>query len=180
MKALLIIDMQNDFSEKGTLPVSGFSELIQPINKRIDFYNSNGHIVIATKDWHPKNHISFKEWGVHCVIGSKGAELDKGLYTEKIDYTLTKGSDLNIDSYSIFKDNANNLLQEIVEVLEKHNIVELEMVGVAGEICVKDTAIDAKELGYDVVVNKTLVRYIDVKNEVSVLNEYSKKGINTL
>ncbi|NQZ29563.1 MAG: isochorismatase family protein [Mycoplasmatales bacterium] len=187
-KCLMIVDMQNDFSEDGTLPVSGFSEIIQGINKKIEEYKNKDQLVILTQDWHPENHISFigstwdqslqtELWPKHCVQGSFGAMVDKRIQLNKIDYIVYKGDDLMIDSYSVFQDANKNWNDEIKRILKKEGVGELEIVGVAGEFCVKYTAIDAVDLGYKVYANQQLTRYIDPSKKENVLKEFDKKQI---
>ncbi len=179
MKALIIVDMQNDFSEDGPMAIKGFSDIIKGINSKIKEYSKKG-MVIATRDWHPRGHMSFKEWPEHCIENTEGAQLHKKLKVKKIDHILNKGTDIDVDSYSIFKDNEGNLLNEISNILRNHNIIGVEIVGVAGEICVKQTAIDAKELGYEVIVNEELVKYLKNENIPAVRNTYNNLDIEVV
>ncbi|CAM9140134.1 isochorismatase family protein [Mycoplasma todarodis] len=187
-KCLLIVDMQNDFSEEGALPVAGFSELIQGINKKIEEYKNKEQLVVLTKDWHPENHISFvgstwdqslqtELWPKHCVQDSFGAMVDKRIQLNKVDYIVHKGDDQMIDSYSVFQDANKNWNDEIKRILKREQVEELEIVGVAGEFCVKYTAIDAIELGYKVFANQQLTKYIDQSKKEAILKEFDEKQI---
>ncbi len=187
-KCLLIVDMQNDFSEEGALPVSGFSELIKGINKKIEEYKNEENLVILTKDWHPDNHISFvgstwdqslqtELWPKHCVQDTFGAMVDKRIQMNKVDYVVNKGDDQMIDSYSVFQDANKNWNDEIKRILKRENVDELEIVGVAGEFCVKYSAVDAVELGYKVFANQELTKYIDQSKKEAILKEYDEKEI---
>ncbi len=187
-KCLLIVDMQNDFSEAGALPVAGFSEIIPGINKRIEEYVKEDQLIVATKDWHPENHISFEcstwdqslqrdLWPKHCVKDTFGSMLDKRIQQNKIKHFVTKGDDLMIDSYSVFKDANGNWNDEIQRILNRCNIEELEIVGVAGEFCVRYTAIDAVELGFKVFANQELTRYIQKEEKESTLEFFKANNI---
>ena len=121
MNALILIDIQNDFLPGGSLEVQKGDEIIDNVNSIMDNYN----IVVATKDWHPKNHISFASnhknknvgqiikinnldqmlWPDHCIKDSKGSEFPKKLNSHKIHKIFYKGVDSDIDSYSGFYDN---------------------------------------------------------------------------
>ena len=98
MKALLIIDMQNDFMAGGAFAVSTGDTLIPLINElMLDF-----SLVVASQDTHPADHMSFAIWPVHCVKNTQGWQLTASLKQEKIDAVFLKGEDKNIDSYSAF------------------------------------------------------------------------------
>lgn len=158
MKALIVVDLQNDFIEGGSLAVKGAYQLISIINELMDQYEC----VIATKDWHPKNHISFASrfhkkcgdeiefqgqkqtlWPDHCVEGTMGAEFPPTFHSEKIEKVILKGTQKDIDSYSGFFDNANQRETELREYLVKRGIDEIDIVGLALDYCVKYTALDA-------------------------------------
>ncbi|TCG11666.1 isochorismatase family protein [Mycoplasma todarodis] len=187
-KCLLIVGMQNDFSENGALPVPGFSDIIQGINKKIENYISGDQIIMAAKDWHPKNHISFKDstwdqslqgslWPKHCIKNTHGAQLDNRLQLNKVGYEVTRGDDLMIGTYSVFKDANGNWNEDVKKIFEKEEIKEIEIVGVAGEYCIKHTSFDAAELGYEVFANQELIKYIDEANIEPTLNAFKEKLI---
>ena len=168
MKALLIVDMQNDFMPGGALGVPGADQLVPLINvlmKQFDY-------VIATQDWHPKDHMSFtinqggaKEgevietagiqqvlWPVHCVQNSSGAEVVTGLDVSKIDHVIRKGTDRWIDSYSTFFDNAHRKKTSLADYLFSKGVDTIYLVGVATDYCVYYSALDALDLGFKVFV----------------------------
>ena len=155
MKVLLIVDVQNDFCPGGSLAVTDGNTIIPTINKLIhsDAYD----LVVASKDWHPEGHCSFGEWPIHCVQNSSGAALHSDLETTAIDKIIEKGGNPNIDSYSAFFDNAKIESTGLHEFLEaqaeslgiKISDIEIHVVGLALDYCVKFSALDAKQLGYN-------------------------------
>ncbi|WP_434341811.1 isochorismatase family protein [Mycoplasma putrefaciens] len=150
-KALIIVDYQYDFAcSNGSLYVKGAEELSNKIFELSKKRKQQGWIVVATKDWHPKNHCSFNQWPSHCVQNTKGSEL----YFDStyVDLIIQKGHDKNTESYSGFFDNKGRS-NHLNEYLKQNNVTELEIVGVVTEICVKATYDDAVKLGYNAYVN---------------------------
>lgn len=163
MKALLLIDLQNDFMPKGSLPVSDGYAAVEAANYAQKFFRT----VIATKDWHPEKHLSFAVqhegkqpfdiielaglkqtlWPVHCVQNTFGAAFSKGLDQSQIQHVVTKGQDLTVDSYSAFFDNAHRHATGLGNYLKLRAIDELYLLGVATEYCVKYSALDSIHLG---------------------------------
>jgi nicotinamidase/pyrazinamidase len=188
--ALLIIDIQNDFMPTGTLPVPNSDKLVNKINKFVEENSFNK--VIATIDWHPKNHISFAEthyknpfttiktkygnqvlWPRHCVQNTKGATHPKD-FRVKIDKYIFKGQNVDIDSYSGFFDNFKIEKTELDNYLKFENIEKLFICGVATEYCVYNTVIDAYDLGYNITVLKDLCKGVkkeDVKQALSKIKD---------
>ncbi|MEH0157653.1 bifunctional nicotinamidase/pyrazinamidase [Limibacter armeniacum] len=165
MKALVIVDIQNDFVTGGALEVPGGESIVPTVNNLQKQFD----LVVATQDWHPEDHGSFAEnhegkeigevtelnglqqilWPVHCVQGSEGAALFSGLATEKIKEIFVKGTDVGIDSYSGFFDNGHKKATGLGEYLKGQGVTEVYVVGLAADYCVKFTALDAKKLGFD-------------------------------
>lgn len=165
-KALLIVDVQNDFCKGGSLEVPEANNIIKYINKLI---NSNEYNeIIATQDFHPSTHKSFAAnhtnkkvgeitnlngvsqilWPNHCVQGTFGADFHKSLEVQKITQIVQKGKNENIDSYSGFYDNNHQAATGLKAYLQSKNIKELEIVGLALDYCVKFTALDAVKEGF--------------------------------
>ncbi|HSX12075.1 MAG TPA: bifunctional nicotinamidase/pyrazinamidase [Rhabdochlamydiaceae bacterium] len=194
MKALLIVDMQNDFMPGGALPVPHGNALIPIINRLIPHFSH----VIATQDWHPKDHVSFASnhpgkkpgdlievkgikqilWPVHCVRNTKGAELVAGLKKESIASIFYKGSDKWVDSYSAFFDNARLRATGLEEYLKTRGINELYIAGVATDYCVLYSVLDALELGFKISVIQNACRGIDLKphDEERALQKMEENG----
>lgn len=161
MKALFIVDLQNDFCPKGALPTPKGDIIIPVINKLMDKFD----FVLASKDWHPENTVHFNKWPKHCIQNSYGAEFPKGLNSEKIHKIFLKGTGNKDDGYSAFE--ATN--ENIAEYLIKNNIDELYVTGLTAEYCVKQTVLDSIKNGFKTFVIKDAVEGIyqhenDVEN----------------
>lgn len=165
MKALLLVDLQNDFLPGGALPVLHGDEII-PIIQEIIHYPFD--LIVATKDWHPSNHGSFANnhvdkkigehinlvgidqvlWPAHCVQGTWGSEFAPGWESTEIDRVFYKGTDPNIDSYSIFYDNSERRTTGLENYLREKSIKEVYVAGLATDYCVKYSVLDAIRLGF--------------------------------
>ena len=193
-KALIIVDVQNDFCPGGALAVPDADLVIPVINKVHKFF----HIVIATKDWHPQNHISFASnhpgkkpgdiiqlhgisqilWPDHCVQNSRGSELVSSLNIKEDDPIIYKGTDPQVDSYSTFLDNDKKSKTELDSYLREKEVDEIYLAGLATDYCVKFSAIDGLSLGYKVKVIKDAVRGVNLAPDDSekALQEIESKG----
>ncbi|MDQ0567668.1 isochorismatase family protein [Mycoplasma yeatsii] len=150
-KGLIIVDYQYDFAcPNGSLYVKGAEELSSKITELSKELKQKGWHIIASKDWHPKDHYSFSQWPIHCVENTKGSEFY--FDSSYVDLIIKKGNKKDIESYSGFFDEKGNS-NGLDEYLKKHNITELEIVGVVTEICVKATYDDAIKLGYNAHIN---------------------------
>jgi nicotinamidase/pyrazinamidase len=174
-KTLIIVDLQNDFIVGGALAVPHGEEVTSIANK----LQSHFDLVIATQDWHPKNHMSFRTlWPIHCVQHSKGAELVADLHKEKINKIIYKGTNIEIDSYSAFYDNEHQQKTEMDDYLKSKNIKEIYILGLATDYCVKYSVLDAISLGYKVYVIEDACRGININpNDIqNALDEMKKAG----
>ncbi|NHO33576.1 isochorismatase family protein [Acetobacter fallax] len=151
--ALLIVDVQNDFLPGGALAVPEGDEVIPVINQltRLPF-----GVIVATQDWHPSDHISFEKqggpWPRHCVAGTQGADLAALLDAEPVGVILRKGRSSEIDSYSAFSDNNGIAATGLAGLLAGAGVTRVFVAGLALDICVAATAIDAKKSGFDTLV----------------------------
>jgi nicotinamidase/pyrazinamidase len=163
MKALIIVDLQNDFLPGGALPVPHGDEVIPVANE----LQRHFELVLATKDWHPPDHGSFAAnhrgqkpgdriildgieqilWPVHCVQNTLGAEFAPTFDTSRIAYVFHKGIERNIDSYSTFFDNAHRRHTGLAHYLKERSIKDIYLLGLALDYCVKYSALDARQLG---------------------------------
>ncbi|REK11971.1 MAG: bifunctional nicotinamidase/pyrazinamidase [Planctomycetota bacterium] len=166
MKALILVDIQNDFLPGGALAVPNGDAVVAVANRRMPAYE----LVVATQDWHPADHQSFASqhagrsvgevitvdgleqilWPDHCVQGSPGAELAAELHAEGIDHVIRKGTDKWIDSYSGFFDNDHRKATGLYDYLKQRRVSAVDVMGLALDYCVKFTALDAVELGFEV------------------------------
>tara|TARA_B100000378_G_scaffold97113_1_gene76834 strand:- start:441 stop:1031 length:591 start_codon:yes stop_codon:yes gene_type:complete len=196
MNALILIDIQNDFLPGGSLEVPKGDEIIDNINSIMDNYN----MVVATKDWHPKNHISFASnhnnkkvgqittinnldqilWPDHCIKDSKGSEFPEKLDFYKIHKIFYKGVDSNIDSYSGFYDNGKIRSTGLSNYLKKSNINQVDIVGLATDYCVKYSSIDAYNEGFKTKVLCCCVRGISVETTKIAFKEMKDLGISII
>lgn len=198
--ALIVIDMQNDFVY-GSLAVPGGESIIDPINDliRLPFATR-----IATRDFHPDNHISFarthqqtefekkiiydpddhlEKWGieqtlwpVHCVAYSGGADFVPGLNALAFDAVIHKGTHPRIESYSAFRDIWGKRETDLPAILRDRGVTDIYFCGLAGDYCVKYTAIDSMEYGYNTWIVSDAIRSIDTE-ETTWLDVADSKGV---
>lgn len=169
-KALILVDIQNDFCKDGSLEVPQANEIIEKVNKHM---NENKYdLIVATLDWHPENHSSFITnnpktgiWPVHCVEDSLGALLNKDINSSKIDAFVTKGTNPEIDSYSGFFDNDQKSKTELDDLLKNNSITSVDIVGLALDYCVKATALDAQKLNYKTTVILEATKAVNLNPE---------------
>lgn len=179
MQALIIVDVQNDFLPGGALEVKDGDKIIPYINE----LQNNFNLVIATQDWHPANHKSFAInhpnknigefinlnglqqilWPVHCVQNSKGAEFAETLNQKKIEKIFVKGTKPQIDSYSGYFDNGKKQSTGLQDYLKSKSVNKVVVVGLAADYCVKFTALDAVNLGFEVEVHKAGTRAVNLQ-----------------
>lgn len=165
-KALIIVDVQNDFCPGGALAVPDGHLVVPVIN---DLQTSgNYELIVATQDWHPKGHGSFASshegkspgdivrlgglpqilWPDHCVQYTPGAEFVSTLNTEKVQKIVQKGTDPGIDSYSGLYDNGHEKSTGLGDYLKEQGVEDVHVAGLATDYCVKFTAIDAAKEGF--------------------------------
>lgn len=171
---LIIVDMQKDFCEGGSLPVKGCKSIVSGINKYIQVFKNAGLTVVASRDWHPPNHISFNTaggpWPPHCIAGSEGAEFVEGLRLPEDVVVVSKATDPDTEAYSAF---ASTPLHYILSV---RNVRRLFITGVATDYCVKETALEGLKLGYEVIVLTDAVAGVDEKTSREALMELVRNG----
>ena len=157
-RALLIIDFQNDFTEGGALAVPDGDAIAGRVSELVD--SGDFDLVVATRDWHPKHHGSFKAqggpWPPHCVQGTHGAELHPSLDRAKIDAVVDAGYEPWLEGYSGFEET------DLAKLLREHEVDEVTVVGLATDYCVRETSLDALREGFWVTVNRAGIRGIDV------------------
>lgn len=177
MRALIVVDVQNDFCPGGALAVAGGDEIVAQINNRMADFDA----VILTQDWHPAGHSSFASshkadvfssiempygpqvlWPDHCVQGNFGAAFHKDLATDWADLILRKGYRPGIDSYSAFFENDHSTATGLEGYLKTRGVRDVTFVGLATDYCVAYSALDAARLGFAVSVDTALCRAIDM------------------
>jgi nicotinamidase/pyrazinamidase len=158
-RALIIVDFQNDFTPGGALAVSDGDAIAGKLNALAA--SGDYDLVVATRDWHPADHSSFAEqggpWPVHCVQGTDGAELHPALDRAELDVIVDKGQAVDTDGYSGFDGT------DLEALLREHGITQVTIAGLATDYCVKNTALDALRAGFQVTVDSTAVRGVEVE-----------------
>lgn len=160
-KALIIVDLQNDFCPGGSLGVDEGDQIIPGVNKLAVKFQKAGHPIFATRDWHTPDHISFKdqggEWLPHCVQGSPGADFHPDLKLPDRTIVISKGDSADKDAYSGF--DGTNLTRQLLDV----GVTNLIICGLATDYCVRATALDGMVAGFNVAVATDLTRAINAK-----------------
>jgi nicotinamidase/pyrazinamidase len=183
MKALIIVDVQNDFCDGGSLAVKGGQEVVEVINRITDKYRFD--VIAATQDWHPANHSSFKEnggiWPPHCIAGTFGARLHQDLNIIPVSMILGKGYKISVDSYSGFKDNGGELTG-LASYLKERGVTEVYVCGLAYDYCVYFTAMDSIANSFTTSVIKDACRAVDYPegNVAKVEKEMKEKAIRII
>ena len=205
MKALIVVDVQKDFCEGGSLAVNDADSIVPVINDLTA--NGKYDVVVFTLDWHPPTHKSFASnwegknvfdlvklgdtdqvlWPDHCIAGEVGSQLHNDLITclgskeprAKIIF-FNKGEHPRVDSYSGFYDNDHSTSTGLVEYLKGKGVTEVDVCGLATDYCVKFTALDAKAEGFDTTVLLEASRGVFLGGEADkekIINELTEAGI---
>lgn len=184
-KALLVVDVQNDFCPKGALAVRQGDKIIPNINKYIEIFLQNKFPVFATRDWHPKKTFHFKKyggvWPIHCIKNTKGARFHPKLKLTNEAVLLYKGADPKKDSYSAFQARDENGIG-LLKLLKVLKVREIYIVGLATDYCVKFSALDALKKGFSVKILMDAIKGVnlrpgDSKDAVKVMVREGAKKI---
>ncbi|PUA33173.1 MAG: nicotinamidase [Zestosphaera tikiterensis] len=172
--ALIIVDVQVDFCEGGSLPVEGCTSIIPKINDYVKLFTEAQATIVASRDWHPENHISFTTrggpWPPHCVKGSKGAEFHPNLKLPKEAIIISKATEPDQEAYSAFE-NTN-----LHYVLTLKKVKRVFICGIATDYCVKATALDALKLGYETIVLTDAIAGVNKQTSEEALKQLLKEG----
>ena len=194
MDALILVDIQKDFLPGGSLAVKEGNQVIPVANELQNYFD----LVVATQDYHPRNHGSFAAnhagkspgdhieldgldqvlWPVHCVQGTEGAEFADDLKMDKVATVVKKGLDKNIDSYSGFFDNGHKRATGLKTFLQEKGVNRVFILGLAADVCVKFTALDALQEGFRTVVVKDGTRAVNLQagDYEKTMEELREKG----
>lgn len=192
MKALLLIDIQNDFIPGGALAVPGGDEVVPLANQLQPHFD----LVVATQDWHPANHKSFASqhpgravfdqieleglaqtlWPDHCLQASKGAEFSPRLDISRVEAIFRKGTSPEIDSYSGFYDNGHRKSTALAEYLRGKGVQEVYLAGLAADFCVYFTAKDALWEGFTTYVIEDATRAISAQGLAQAKEDIRQRG----
>jgi nicotinamidase/pyrazinamidase len=196
MKTLVLIDVQNDFMPRGPLEVPEGNLIIPVINSCLGYFD----LVVATQDWHPKNHKSFASdhlnkkpfdriilngihqtlWPDHCIQGTKGAELHEDIHSDRIAAIFRKGMDIEVDSYSGFYDNNHRLSTGLSGYLKEKGVSEIYFCGLAADICVYYSILDAVREGFSatLIEDASCPLYPDKFDDIKC--ELAKQGVHII
>jgi nicotinamidase/pyrazinamidase len=197
--ALIVVDIQNDFLPGGALAVAGGDEIIDGVNAVMASFDRERYKIVLTQDWHPSNHKSFASaykdkgpfeeystegigpvlWPDHCVQGQEGANFAPLLDTVSPDLIIRKGLNPEIDSYSTFLENDKKSQTGLSGFLKSVGVIRIFLCGLALDYCVYSSAIDGKNMGFEVYVIVDLTRGIDdPEGSISnALQDMTAKGI---
>jgi nicotinamidase-related amidase/8-oxo-dGTP pyrophosphatase MutT (NUDIX family) len=195
MNALILVDLQNDFCPGGALPAPQGDQVVGVANRITPLFD----LIVATQDWHPADHGSFaaihpgKEpgdmielagvrqilWPIHCVQGTSGADFHSGLDRSRIARVFHKGDDPKFDSYSGFFDNGRRKSTGLGEYLKERGVTAVYICGLATDYCVKWTALDAIDLGFETFLVEDACRGVnaDAGDVERAIQEMQHKGV---
>ena len=198
-KALIIVDVQNDFCENGALAVPDANSIIPYINLLME--ENEYDQIILTQDWHPAKHKSFASnngqkvgdtiilngipqfmWPDHCVQGTFGAEFHEDLNREKVTHIVRKGTNTDFDSYSGFQDNNHVIKTDLADFLKYNDIQLVEIAGLALDFCIKFTCLDAVEEGFITCLHFNGTKAVNVKSDSGkdAIYEMVEKSVTVL
>jgi nicotinamidase/pyrazinamidase len=169
-KALLVVDVQNDFCPHGALPVPKGDKVVQVINRYLKIFQRNKYPIFASRDWHPRKTAHFKEfggsWPVHCVRKTKGARFHPRLKLPRTVIIISKGCKSNQDGYSAFE-GVNPRGKPFKKILKEIGVHELYVAGLATDYCVKSSVFDALKEGFKVKLLTDAVKGVNIKPDDS-------------
>ncbi|MEU4239726.1 isochorismatase family protein [Actinoplanes sp. NPDC026619] len=179
-RALIIVDVQNDFCEGGSLAVTGGAAVAADISSALAAGGRWDHVV-ATKDWHidPGNHFSdhpdyLDTWPAHCVVGSGGAEFHPSLVTDRVEEVFHKGE--HKAAYSGFEGHATDG-SGLASWLRARDVTEVDVVGIATDHCVRATALDARAAGFATTVLLELTAGVAPGTTEAALEEFRTASV---
>ncbi len=182
-RALIIVDVQNDFCEGGSLAVSGGAAVAAGISLVLDKAGDRWDHVVATKDWHidPGAHFSahpdfVESWPAHCVVGTGGADFHPELATGRIEAVFHKGE--HAAAYSGFEGHTEDGVG-LADWLRQRDVTEVEVVGIATDHCVRATALDAVAAGFATTVLLDLTAGVAQATTDAALQEFRTASVNT-
>ncbi|MFH0990520.1 MAG: nicotinamidase [bacterium] len=174
MKALLIVDVQNDFCPGGALAVPQGDKIVPVINSIFDKFN----LIVASKDWHPLNSMHFDTWPKHCLQHTVGSEFHPNLKSTSIAEIFLKGTSGKDDGYSAFE--ASNL--DLNHYLRSRGVDDLYVVGLATDYCVRASALDAVKKGFSTYIITDAIAAVNVKPDDGdmAIEEMKREGVKLI
>jgi nicotinamidase/pyrazinamidase len=160
-RALIVVDIQRDFCPGGALPVTGGDKIIPAVNELIHAFGKAGLHIFFTRDWHPRNHVSFRAnggpWPPHCVQSTPGASFHPSLAVPADAEVIDKGTLQGEDAYSGFQGT------DLARKLQNHHVKEIYVAGLATDYCVKNTVLDGAAKGFETYVITDCVKGVNLK-----------------
>lgn len=178
--ALVVVDVQRDFCPGGSLAVKDGDKVITPLNRVIEAFRRAGFPIFFTRDWHPRNHISFTSrggvWPPHCVQGTPGAEFPTKLKVPLDAVIINKATEPDAEAYSAFHGT------DLAKRLKGLSIRDVFLGGLTTDYCVKESALDALAIGLKVNVLGDCVRGVDLRPDDSAkaIAEITSRGAKLL
>jgi nicotinamidase/pyrazinamidase len=173
--ALVIVDVQNDFCPGGSLPIDDGDAVVPVINRWIRAAQKSGAKIVASRDWHPPNHASFRKsggpWPSHCVQGTTGAEFHADLELPDDTQIVSKGAHRDEAGYSAVYHTG------LADDLRQTGIRRAFIAGLAADVCVRATALDALRAGFEVHLIEDATRAVDPDAGQRAITEMSQAGI---
>lgn len=159
-RALIVVDVQNDFCPEGALAVADGDEVVAPLNGLIEEFFAHGDLVVKSRDWHPPETKHFAKhggtWPPHCVQGTRGAEFHRDLIDDPRIIVVSKGMG-DENNYSAFDGT------DLASLLREHDIGEVWVGGLATDYCVKNTVLDALREGFKVKAVEAAMRPVNLQ-----------------
>ena len=187
MRALLVVDIQNDFCEGGALGVAGGTRVAQGVSWYIAEHGSEYAVIVASRDWHDGDNDNgghfaqdgeepnfVTTWPVHCVTGTHGAEYHPELTLPGETIHVKKGQ--GVPSYSMFEGLSDDG-RTVEEILSQSGVNQVDVVGIATDHCVRASALDARHAGFEVRVLNNLVAAVSPETEQTARSEMSEAGV---
>ncbi len=182
-KALFILDVQNDFTEGGALAVQGGDAVAERITRHLEAHAGDYSVIVASRDWHDSDNDNgghfhpepdfVDSWPVHCVSGTAGAEYDPGLATAAVTHHVKKGQ--GEPAYSLFEGTTDEG-ESVAQVLEQHGVVDVDIVGLTTDYCVRASALDTIEHGRHVRILTDLIAGVAPETSEAALVELAHAG----
>lgn len=171
MKALLVVDVQNDFCPGGSLAVPAGDSVVPVINSLMGKFK----LIAASKDWHPEKSRHFEKWPKHCIQNTSGAQFHPSLKADGIQEVFLKGTTMNDDGYSAFE--ATN--KDLEGFLHSHQVNDLYVCGLATDYCVRASAMDARKKGFNVFVVEDAIKGVNQQpgDSERAIEEMKRNGI---
>jgi nicotinamidase/pyrazinamidase len=174
--ALLVVDVQKDSCAGGALPIAGSEEIIPRVNSLIEEAERAGAPVFVSRDWHPRDHLSFAEqggpWPRHCVQGCAGADFHPALRLPPTAVIVTKGDRPDSDQYSAFDRTG------LAEDLRRRGVHRVRLCGLALDVCVRATALACLSAGFSTVLVTTATRPVTAEGGSAALSDLLRAGVH--